>query len=95
MAVPPRPREFVQGRLRDRDAAYRPRLAGEFRGRFHANGGGFVRRAEHPGVIHFREVVIFGREPKHRNRGDAARGQLPGYVSRRDGFINRIRGTRK
>ena len=79
--------------MRDRDAADGPWLAGKLRRRFYSNGGWLTGRAIYPRMIHFREIVIFCREPKNRHRGDAARGELSRHVSRRDGFVDGVSRT--
>ena len=37
-------------------------------GSFHRNANGLVRRSEHPGMVDFGKIVIFGRQPEDRNR---------------------------
>ena len=40
-------------------------------------------RIEGPGMVHFGEIVIFGRQPEHRDGRRALLGQLPGEFCRR------------
>ena len=44
--------------------------------------------ANHSGVIHFREIVIFGGKPKDRDTFNAHLGSLGSNFNRRDGFEN-------
>ncbi len=80
----------MERRIRDGDAADRPRFAGEFLGGVDAKGCGFAGCAEHPGVIYFSEIVVFRGYPEHGHRWDAAGGELAGYLGGGHGLVDRV-----
>ncbi len=86
--------QLAQRRLGDGNSAD-GRGLGAGCGRGHAHCHGFSRRAKHPGVIHFGEIVILGGQPEHGHRRDALIAELPRHVRRRHGLINGVRRAGK
>ncbi len=84
--------KFRDGDLAQFDISDRTAVRNRIRDR---NFGGPRLRIEHPGVIHFRQVVIFGREPKNRNRGYALLLQMLRQFHRRQSFKDRVRRSRE
>ena len=51
---------------------------------------GIVLAIEHPGVVHFGEVVILGGQPEHGDRRNALRAERFGQLYRAERFVDGV-----
>ena len=65
------------------------------RGAAHFHFPRLVIRAEDPGVVHLREIVILGGQPEDRNRGQSVVGEPRGQLHRVQHLINGVAGAGK